>query len=105
MGGVLQLARVPERERSRRVGGTDTHALPEGGQLARARDTCTCAASAGVSKAGNRHVRALAIEIAWGWLRYQPESELSQWYQRRFGGGRRRVRGDGVGAVARRVLG
>jgi transposase len=28
----------------------------------------------GIAKAGNRHVRAMAIEIAWGWLRSQPES-------------------------------
>jgi transposase len=58
----------------------------------------------GMSKAGNRHVRALAIEIAWGWLRYQPESELSQWYQRRFGNGSSRVRRIGIVALARKLL-
>ena len=58
----------------------------------------------GMSKAGNRHVRALAIEIAWGWLRYQPESELSQWYQRRFGEGSSRVRRIGIVALARKLL-
>ena len=57
-----------------------------------------------MSKAGNRHVRALAIEIAWGWLRYQPESELSQWYQRRFGDGSSRVRRIGIVALARKLL-
>jgi transposase len=57
-----------------------------------------------VSKAGNRHVRALAIEIAWGWLRYQPESELSRWYQRRFGDGSSRVRRIGIVALARKLL-
>jgi transposase len=36
----------------------------------------------GISKAGNRRVRWMMIELAWGWLRYQPESELSLWYQR-----------------------
>jgi transposase len=46
----------------------------------------------GISKAGNRHIRGLAIEIAWGWLRFQPESALSQWYQTRFGHGSRRQR-------------
>jgi transposase len=35
----------------------------------------------GIDKAGNRHVRTMAIEIAWGWLRYQPDSALSRWYQ------------------------
>ena len=39
----------------------------------------------GISKAGNDLVRAMAIEIAWGWLRFQPDSALSQWYQERFG--------------------
>jgi transposase len=58
----------------------------------------------GISKAGNRWVRALAIEIAWGWLRYQPESELSQWYQRKFGHGSSRVRRIGIVALARRLL-
>lgn len=57
-----------------------------------------------MSKAGNRHVRALAIEIAWGWLRYQPESELSRWYQRRFGDGSSRVRRIGIVALARKLL-
>jgi transposase len=31
----------------------------------------------GIAKAGNRHVRAMAIEIAWGWLRFQPDSALT----------------------------
>lgn len=58
----------------------------------------------GITKAGNRWVRALAIEIAWGWLRYQPESELSQWYERRFGHGSSRVRKIGIVALARKLL-
>jgi len=58
----------------------------------------------GMSKAGNRHVRAMAIEIAWGWLRFQPESELSKWYQRRFGSGSSRVRKIGIVALARKLL-
>jgi transposase len=58
----------------------------------------------GVSKAGNRHVRAMAIEIAWGWLRFQPNSELSKWYQRRFGSGSKRVRKIGIVAVARKLM-
>ena len=44
----------------------------------------------GISKAGNRRVRFMITELAWGWLRYQPESELSQWYMRRFGRGNKR---------------
>jgi len=58
----------------------------------------------GISKAGNRYIRAMAIEIAWGWLRFQPESELSQWYEARFGQGSSRVRRIGIVALARRLL-
>ncbi len=57
-----------------------------------------------MSKAGNRHVRAIAIEIAWGWLRFQPNSELSKWYQRRFGSGSKRVRNIGIVALARKLM-
>ena len=58
----------------------------------------------GISKAGNRRVRWMMIELAWGWLRYQPSSELSQWYQRRFGAGNTRLRKVGIVAVARKLL-
>ena len=58
----------------------------------------------GISRAGNRRVRAMAIEIAWAWLRYQPNSDLSQWYQRRFGAGGKRMRRIGIVAMARRLM-
>lgn len=58
----------------------------------------------GISKAGNRWVRALAINTAWSWLRYQPRSELSLWYQRRFGNGNSRMRKIGIVALARKLL-
>jgi transposase len=58
----------------------------------------------GIGKDGNRHVRAMAVEIAWLWLRYQPDSALSRWYQRRFGNGGPRARRVGVVAVARKLL-
>jgi len=58
----------------------------------------------GIEKAGNRFVRAIAIEIAWSWLRYQPESKLSLWYQRRFGHGSKRQRKIGIVALARKLL-
>jgi transposase len=58
----------------------------------------------GMNKAGNRWVRAVAIEGAWAWLRYQPQSELSQWYQRRFAAGGSRLRRIGIVAVARKLL-
>lgn len=58
----------------------------------------------GISKAGVASVRWMAIEIAWDWLQYQPESELSRWYQRRFGEGSKRVRKIGIVALARKLL-
>lgn len=58
----------------------------------------------GISKAGNRPVRAMAIEIAWSWLRNQPESELSRWYDRRFAKGGSRIRRIGIVALARKLL-
>jgi transposase len=58
----------------------------------------------GIDKAGNRHVRAMAIEIAWCWLRYQPGSALSRWYQEKWGGGSSRMRRIGIVAMARKLL-
>jgi transposase len=58
----------------------------------------------GISKAGNRRLRAMAIEIAWCWLRYQPHSALSQWYGRRFAKGSSRQRRIGIVALARKLL-
>ena len=58
----------------------------------------------GISKAGNRRVRWMMTELAWGWLRYQPASELSRWYQRRFAKGNKRLRKVGIMALARKLL-
>jgi transposase len=58
----------------------------------------------GISKAGNRRVRTLMIELAWGWLRYQPQSELSAWYRADVGGGGVRQRRVGIVALARKLL-
>ena len=57
----------------------------------------------GISRSGNRRVRALSIELAWAWLRYQPHSALSRWFERRFGhhGRARRI---GIVALARKLL-
>jgi transposase len=57
----------------------------------------------GISRSGNRRVRALSIELAWAWLRYQPTSALSRWFEHRFGhhGRARRI---GIVAVARKLL-
>jgi transposase len=58
----------------------------------------------GISKAGNKHVRALIVELAWLWLRWQPGSRLSQWYELRFGQGNKRARKIGIVALARKLL-
>jgi transposase len=58
----------------------------------------------GISKAGNKHVRSLIVELAWLWLRWQPGSALSQWYERRFASGNKRARKVGIVALARKLL-
>jgi transposase len=58
----------------------------------------------GIGKDGNRRLRAATIEIAWGWLRFQPDSELSKWFQERYGPGSRRSRRVGIVALARKLL-
>lgn len=58
----------------------------------------------GISKAGNRRVRRIMIELAWLWLRWQPNSALSQWFNRRFAQGGRRTRRIGIVAMARKLL-
>jgi transposase len=58
----------------------------------------------GISKAGNKRVRSLLVELAWSWLRYQPDSELSRWYARRFAAAGKRMRRVGIVALARRLV-
>lgn len=58
----------------------------------------------GISKAGSKRVRWLMVELAWDWLYWQPESELSRWYQARFGHGSPRQRKLGIVALARKLL-
>jgi len=58
----------------------------------------------GISKAGNRHVRGMAIELAWSWIFHQPESRLTRWYMERFANAGTRARKVGIVAVARRLL-
>lgn len=57
----------------------------------------------GIDRAGNSRLRSVSIQLAWGWLRWQPSSALAQWYQQRFGtGGRsRRI---GIVALARKLV-
>src|SRR5262245_19794775 len=58
----------------------------------------------GMSKAGNRRIQTVMIQIAWGWLRYQPHSALSVWFNTRFALGGKRMRRIGIVALARRLL-
>jgi len=59
----------------------------------------------GISKAGNRRVRALLIEMAWMWLRWQPQSELAHWFVKRTSGAgsNKRAKRIAIVAVARRL--
>jgi transposase len=58
----------------------------------------------GISKAGNRKGRATGIELAWLWLRYQPESDLSVWFRARVGTVKGRIRRIAIVALARKLL-
>jgi transposase len=58
----------------------------------------------GITKSGNRHVRWMTTELAWSWLRFQPDSALSRWFRERFGSGGKRLRRIGIVAVARKLL-
>src|SRR5215831_17073961 len=58
----------------------------------------------GISKAGSKRLRWLMVELAWGWLPWQPDSQLSRWYQERFGHGSARLRKLGLVALARKLL-
>jgi transposase len=58
----------------------------------------------GISRAGNPRLQAISIQLAWTWLRWQPDSALSQWFQERFGRGTKRLRRLGIVALARKLL-
>jgi transposase len=58
----------------------------------------------GISKAGNRRARTLAIELAWLWRRHQPDSELTRWFEARVRGLKGRVRRITIVALARKLM-
>jgi transposase len=58
----------------------------------------------GISKAGNKRVRAVATQIAWSWLTYQRQSALTLWYTARFADAGPVARKIGIVAVARRLV-
>jgi transposase len=58
----------------------------------------------GISKAGNRKGRTTGIELAWLWLRYQPDSDLSIWFRARVGIMKGRIRRIAIVALTRKLL-
>ena len=60
--------------------------------------------SQGIDKAGPAWVRALLVQMAWRWLRYQPESALSRWFRSRAGTAKGRMRQVFLVALARKLL-
>lgn len=57
----------------------------------------------GISRAGNARLQSVTIQLAWGWLHWQPQSALARWFHAHFGA-RRRARRIGIVAVARKLL-
>lgn len=57
----------------------------------------------GISKSGNKRARALLVELAWMWLRLQPDSDLTRWFNERFAAAGSRMRRVGIVALARRL--
>ncbi|MEZ5788809.1 MAG: IS110 family transposase [Xanthobacteraceae bacterium] len=57
----------------------------------------------GITKAGNPRARTAMIELAWLWLRYQPQSELARWFEQRTNGLKGRIRRIAIVAVARKL--
>ncbi len=58
----------------------------------------------GISKAGNWRLRHIMIELAWLWVRHQPDSALSRWFRARVGTERGRIRRIAIVALARKLL-
>jgi transposase len=58
----------------------------------------------GLARAGNGRVRRAMIQLAWRWLRFQPASELTQWYCRRTADARGDTRKTLIVALARKLL-
>ena len=58
----------------------------------------------GISKVGNPRARSLAIEIAWLWVRHQPNSALTKWFVQRVGDAKGRIRRIAIVALARKLM-
>lgn len=58
----------------------------------------------GISKAGNQRARSNAVELAWLWLRHQPDSRLAAWYRDRVTSAKGRLRRIAIVALARKLV-
>lgn len=58
----------------------------------------------GISRAGNQRMQAISVQLAWQWIRWQPDSPITRWFHDRFATGGSRLRRIGIVAVARRLL-
>jgi transposase len=58
----------------------------------------------GISKAGNPRARQMAIELAWLWVRHQPDSALTQWFRQRTVNASRRIKRIAIVALARKLM-
>jgi transposase len=66
-------------------------------------DSGESARELGISRAGNNRLPSISIQLAWNWVRWQPDSALTQWYRAHFGTGKR-ARRIGIVAVARKLV-
>jgi transposase len=56
----------------------------------------------GIRRAGNKRLQSVMVQLAWGWLQWQPASALSRWYRERFDRSKR-ARKVGIVALARKL--
>jgi transposase len=57
-----------------------------------------------INRAGNSRARKTLVQLAWLWLRYQPESSLAAWFRDRVGSLQGRTRRIAIVALARKLL-
>ena len=58
----------------------------------------------GIGRDGPAWIRVQLIQMAWRWVRFQPDSSLSRWFQERTAGARGRIRRVMIVALARKLL-
>jgi transposase len=58
----------------------------------------------GISKAGNPRARQKAIELAWLWLRHQPDSALTRWFRERIRTASKRIKRIVIVGLARKLM-